>query len=86
MNMSVSIEVPGGPRRSANRGKNVYVLNAPLELERRVLADVSQQIEAIAFAVAGQVPASKTAELIEIAAKLQNFCADRKIWRGVKGQ
>lgn len=84
MNMNVSIEVPRRHQRSASRGKSVYVLNVPLELERRVLADAGKQIEAIAFAVAGRVPASKAAELIEIAAKLQNFCADSEVWRKAK--
>lgn len=84
MNMSVSVEVPHGQRRSAKKAMNVYVLNSPLELERRVLADASRQIEAIAFAVAGYVPTERTAELIEIAAKLQKLCLNQEVWCKVK--
>lgn len=71
-----SIDSAKAQRSSNGRGRrscNAYVLHAPLELEQRVLNDAGRQIEAVAFAVADRIPAGRTGELMELAARIQNF-------------
>lgn len=69
---------PFGHRDKPAHKRNACVLYGPLELEERVLADAGKQIEAVAFALAEQVPASQIAELIELAARAQNFKISKK--------
>lgn len=68
----------GKHKDSLNHKRNAYVLYGPLELEERVLAEAGKQIEAVAFALAEQIPASQIAELIELAARAQNFKISKK--------
>lgn len=78
VNMTISAEArdnPDGKSRTgeSRAGQKAYVLYAPLDLEQRVLNDVGRQIEAVAFALAKRAPAEKIGELMEIAARIQNF-------------
>ena len=59
-----------GGRSRAKR--NVYVMHGPLELEQQILSAAGRQIEEIAFSLAERIPAEKTGELMEIAARIQN--------------
>lgn len=73
MSMMISAEAQDNPNNKSSAGKKAYVLYAPLDLEQRVLSDAGRQIEAVAFALAKRVPAKKIGELMEIAARIQNF-------------
>lgn len=73
VNTMVSAGMRRKPGHDDERTQNVYVLYAPLELEQRVLSDAGRQIEAVAFALADRISASRTGELMELAARIQNF-------------
>lgn len=73
VNTMISAGLRRNPEHDGERSKNAYVLYAPLELEQRVLNDAGRQIEAVAFALADRIPASRTGELMELAARIQNF-------------
>lgn len=79
MKTIIHTSAPFGHRDKPAHKRNAYVLYGPLELEERVLADAGKQIEAVAFALAEQIPASQIAELIELAARAQNFKISKNI-------
>ena len=73
VNMTISADARDNSRSKPETRKKAYVLYAPLDLEQRVLSDAGRQIEAVAFALAKRVSAEKVGELMEIAARIQNF-------------
>ena len=78
--MTIGAEARDNPGGKSRAGKKAYVLYSPLDLEQRVLNDAGRQIEAVAFALAKRVPAEKVGELMEIAARIQNFRVKSCSW------
>lgn len=75
----ITTSSPSRHRDKSLHRRSAYVLYGPLELEERVLAEAGKQIEAVAFALAEQIPAHQIAELIELAARAQNFKISKKV-------